>query len=724
MIGVLAVVSLLLAACEASTPEPEVVEVTRVVAGTPEVVEVTVVSEPPEEEGDGPIPADGLTPCLPLPEIALGNRGPGVASGRDMSQPVVQAAAAPAEAPVASPPQQQGDVYRVGVFADLTTLNYWAANGPDNTVWNSYMLPPRLTMYDLSDQRFDFVPLVALDLPEPLIEEGDYWVVEIPIRDDIVWSDGEPFTAEDVAWTANAVIKLGLISGNWSSWYDANYLERVEAVEPYVVKYTYHTKPGLAVHQEGALQAPILAEHYWAPIVDEATASLDAMGDDASEEDLLAAQQEAHDILFAHEPEGEPLAGAFFFSQWEQSAFLEIAANEDYLETGAVVTMYENGAYHETLADVHDFTLYGDPEGDVALEYEVGPNVSSVVYSIYGSQDAAVLALKNGEIDFLLNSLGLQRGLLSQVQDDPNLTVVQNPANSFRYLAFNHRRQPMNDCSFRQAVAFLIDKEFVTQRILQGVASPVYSFVPQSNPAWYFDDVPKFGLYDDGTNMSREDRLNMAVAILEQAGYSWEDDQKPVWNVDGGHVEPAGRLLMPDGTPVPTLDLWGPTAGYDPMRATFATWVENWLNEVGIPVEAQLAGFNVLIPRIFTEQDFDMYILGWSLDTFPGYMRDFWHSEQAVPDGNNAAGYVNPEFDELSDELMTCETQEACKEISDQLQAILATEVPYVLLFYSPIIEPYRSAAVDYPYDAHLSGLQYSHQGPLQSLQTTVSVIE
>jgi len=41
-------------------------------------------------------------------------------------------------------------------------------------------------------------------------------VVTIPIKDTIKWSDGTPFTAKDVAWTAATVLKLGLISGNWS----------------------------------------------------------------------------------------------------------------------------------------------------------------------------------------------------------------------------------------------------------------------------------------------------------------------------------------------------------------------------------------------------------------------------------------------------------------------------------------------------------------------------
>jgi ABC-type transport system substrate-binding protein len=194
-----------------------------------------------------------------------------------------------------------------------------------------------------------------------------------------------------------------------------------------------------------------------------------------------------------------------------------------------------------------------------------------------------------------------------------------------------------------------------------------------------------------------------------------------MWNAEGGFVEPGGNLIMPDGEPVPELELWAPAAGYDPLRSTFAIWIETWLNEAGIPAKAHLAGFNVLIPKLFTEQDFDMYILGWSLGIFPSYMRDFWHSEQAVEDGNNAGGYSNPEFDRMSEELMTCTSFEECKEITDNLQVMLSTEVPYVLLFDTGIIEPYRNASVEFPYTDHLSGLQYVHQGGGQA-QSEVNI--
>ena len=42
-------------------------------------------------------------------------------------------------------------------------------------------------------------------------------------------------------------------------------------------------------------------------------------------------------------------------------------------------------------------TAYGDAAGGKRLEYTVGPNADGTIYSIYGGQEAAVLALEKGD---------------------------------------------------------------------------------------------------------------------------------------------------------------------------------------------------------------------------------------------------------------------------------------------------------------------------------------
>jgi peptide/nickel transport system substrate-binding protein len=691
---------------------------------------VTATPGPADDFNEDPLSDSPITYslersiCAPLPEVP-----PSSASA--VAMPAAFRAAMPDYAnrirvngARIAPANQNGKIYRVGVFEDITTLNFWVASGPDNTVWNNYMLPPRLSMYTLTERTFQLVPAVAADpIPPDFVEEGDQFVTEIRLRDDITWSDGTPVIARDVAFTANTALRFGLISGDWATWFDPNYLSRVEAVDDMTVRYVYHTRPGWARHEYGALQAPILQAAYWGPLVNDAAAPIDALSQDPSEADLAAAQNEATNSLFAIDSSGEPLAGAFLFKAWTNGSSMEHSANEDYYHKGATVTYYHDGTFeYDATVDTFDYMLYGQANGNETASWEIGPNVDSVVYTVYGSQEAAMLALQNGDVDYILNPLGLQRGLADRVASDPNLTVLHNPTNGMRYLSFNVRRLPMHDCAFRQAVAVLIDKEFVTQTILQGIAFPQYSFVNEGNAAWYSDKAPHIG-----EGLDREQRINLAVQILENAGYTWEADVKPMWDADNRQVNPGGRLILPDtdsyaydGAPVPTLNLYAPSAGYDPLRSTFAIWIETWLNEAGIPVRANLQGFNVLVPRIFTEQDFDMYILGWSLDIFPAYLNDFFDSEQSVIDGNNAGGYYNPDFDALGDRLLTCRSYQDCKAAADEAQMMLATELPYVLLFDTGIVEAYRSASVDYPFTEQLSGLQYTHQGGV--LQGEVNV--
>ncbi len=717
LFSLLIIASMVLAACQpAATPTPErVVEtivVTQIVEG--EVVEVIITPTPAPETpapvvSEGPIMADGLVACLPLPEIAYGTGGARTASL--VQTELVNRPAASAPFAIRQQVTPQGD-YIVAAFEDVTTLNFWAANGPDNTVWNSYMLPGKLSLYTLSPKYFTLVPQLAADAtPAALEQDGDEWVAEIALRQDVVWSDGEPFTAADYAFTASVANDFGLISGNWSTWYDFNYIDRIEVPDDYTARLVFHTKSGLSRYEYGVLQAPILAEHYWAPIVEDARAPIDALGADPSEEDLAAAQAEARDVLFSHDPVGEPDLGPFLFGNWEPGASLEVVANPDYFASGVTVEQWADGAYRDS-----EGVVIGEPSGEPEAVYTIGPYVEATVYSIYGSQDTAILALRQGDVDFLLNPLGLQRGLADQVRGTPDLTVLENSVNGFRYMGFNHRRMPMNDCSFRQAVAILIDKEFVTDTILQGVAFPLYAFVPEGNATWFSDEAPQLG-----RGLTREQRTNLAVEILQNAGYSWEGDAIPTWDEENRQVVPGGRLVMPNGQPVPPLNMLAPSAGYDPLRSTFAIWIETWLNEVGIPLNAELAGFNVIVPKIFTEQDFDFWILGWSLSIFPDFLFDFFSEEQAALDGNNAGGYVNPEFEEAGRALLECEGIDACKEIADELQIILGNEVPYVLLFDTGIIEAYRSGSVEYPWEEQLSGLQYSHQIP-QDMQSFVQL--
>ena len=601
-------------------------------------------------------------------------------------QPAAGGTAATADAS----PAERERIYQIGITADLTTTNHWAYLGPDGTIWNFYVLADtKPVLYSYSGPRFDWVPSLATDFPSPLHEEvvGDrtLWSTEVELKQGVKWSDGSDVTAEDFVFTAHVARDLQL-TGNWPSIVDPEFFDHAEALDPYTLKIYFAKKPGLARWQFGLAFMPIFSRAYWEPVVAEATQAGD-----------ITEQQR---VLYAHVPEGEPSAGGFLFDRWEQGAYAEKDRNEDYYFAGSVVTAYASGAYEEVKPDSYRFSAYGAPEGDKELEFTVGPFADSAIYSIYGSQDATVLALKKGDIDFMLNPLGLSKGLQEQLQGEDGLTTIENHSSGVRYLGFNFRKPPMDNRAFRQAVATLIDKEFLTETVLQGVAIPVYTMVPEGNTFWHNGEVPMIG-----RGLTRAERVERAVELLKGAGFTWEVE--PRMSDDGGFMEQRGEgLRMPNGEPVPAMSVIAPSAGYDPLRSTFAIWIERWMNEVGIPLRADLTGFNLIVEKVFNQQDFDMWILGWGLTLFPDYLESFFHSRYSGIEGRNAGGFSNPEYDRLADAFLAETEVQAAREQVFQMQQFLAEELPYVTLFTTPIVETFRSDRIEFPYTDILGGLQ------------------
>ncbi|MFQ5878709.1 MAG: ABC transporter substrate-binding protein [Dehalococcoidia bacterium] len=615
-------------------------------------------------------------------------------------------AATPTPQPAATPvapavPAVQG-TFKTGILEDLSTTNIWNMLGPEATAWNLYVLLEHYpTLYEYSDQRFDWVPSLADGFPSALRQEtvdGEtFWTAAVKLKQGFKWSDGKDVTAEDAAFTFNTAAQLRL-PGNWASYVDPTVFNHAEALDPLMLKLFFKEKPGLSRFQFGVGFAPIVQKSFWEPTVSEAKAKL-ATVDAADAEALAATLEEAQQTLFAYTPQDEPSAGGFVLSKWEKGAFAENRVNQNYFFQGRTVTEHENGAYREEKPGVYSFAAYGEPTGPTALEVEEGPFVESTLFSLYSSQDAAVLALRRGEIDYIFNPSGLAAGLQQQVAGQPDITTASNPSNGFRYLGFNTRRPPMDSKEFRQAVALLIDKEFLTQRVLLGVALPIYSTVPEGNLYWHNPDVSQLG-----KGLSREERINQAVELLKGAGFTWEAE--PQWNPDNRAVERGKGLRMPNGELVSQMEILAPSAGYDPLRATVAIWIEKWLNEAGIPVRVNLTGFNVIVPKVVMQQDFDMWILGWELTVFPGYLADFFHSGRAQPGDFNPGGYANSQFDALANQLVAETDVNRARDLAFQLQEILADEVPYVLLFTTPILEAYRSETVDFPYSDVLQGIQ------------------
>jgi ABC-type transport system substrate-binding protein len=614
---------------------------------------------------------------------------------------------APVEEEVGGEP---GDVYRIALFADPLSLNYWAYLGPDSSVWTSYVLAGQdANLYTLSDVTFQFVPSLAKELVEP-VEEGEFYTMTVEMVDDALWSDGEPITAEDVVFTQDACRELKLTS-NWPQY--CRGVVDVEALDDYTVKFTFNTFPSLGVWNAGVALAPILPQHFWqdavdaayVEIADVANPDVDCSQEELSEADLADCEafDSARTTLYAAVGDGAPTAGGFAEEALELGAFAQRAANANSYFKDATYSYYEDGTWMLEQPNGRVLQLYGDAEGEPTLQFVEGPFTPNVVFSIYGSQDAAFLALANGEVDYVLNPLGLARGLREQAEQGEGIQTYVNADYGMYYLAHNLRKEPMSYQSFRTAVDIVTDKEFVVNSVLGGVVFPMYSAMPPGNVFWYNPDVPT-----PYVGMSREDRVNMAVEVMKEEGFTWTTE--PAWNADTEDVDPGEGLRMPDGQPVPQLTILGPGPAYDPLRATFNQWISEWMRELGIPVESELTGFNTILNPVFVDANFDMYILGWSLGNvaFPQYFYDFWHcSQDTATTGNyNTPGYCDEEYDALIDEFQSTSDLDRAQELIYEAQIKLAEDLPYMTLFYKQVEDLARDNIV-FPYTEALGGLEF-----------------
>ena len=598
----------------------------------------------------------------------------------------------------------KGDIVRYAILSDMDGTNVWYLYDTAGSSYWNYAVQNTYwpALYGLSDQRWDFIPSVADGFPSEVTKEGDIYVVTVKVKSGLVWSDGSPLTAEDVAFTANMSLAFRL-QENWLD-YNPDYIQKVEALDASTVKFYFLDTPGLPLLQYGALQAPIVSKAFWEPKTKDLLAQVQALDStSATYTEYLATLTQQLEALDAT---SEPIFGPWIMKKWELGAFVENVVNPKNWFIGVGVEEYANGAYRDFKPDGYEFTAYGEATGDKALEYINGPHFNSAVYSVY-DQDAAVLALRNNDVDFILNPSGLSIGIAQQLKADPNITVVQNPQNGFRFIEFNMTRAYLGGAAglaLRQAIACQMDLDFLTRSVLQNAASPVYTLVPRDLTFWFNPDVKVFC-----NGMTTEERLNESVKILEAAGYTWET--KPVYQTgaarDTGVVYGVG-LKMPDGKAFPEIIMQAPPPGYDPLRATSAVYIEQWMRQLAIPVTVVYTPFNTI--RANEEAlDYDIIMLGWGLDAFPRYLCDFFTGATGVADGSDNTGYVSPALAEGCARFMVETDMDKARDIAFELQNIIATELPYITLFSPPMYDAFRN--LSFPYTKVFDGIGPGYYG-------------
>ena len=510
---------------------------------------------------------------------------------------------------------------KVGVLEDPKSLNLYLATD----AWSSRVLSMIYQpLFVREPKNSSLVPWLAAE--EPVYDPGKltYTLKLRPAK----WSDGTDFTADDVVFTGN-MIKEFKIPRNSSKW---SFIQSIVAVDKHTVR--FELKKPKAIFLTRTLTTPIVQKKQWEKMVAKAR---------ESEKPLSALLREAVD-----HPVG---TGPFMLEQWKKGVFVYLKANPYFFAKGQ--------------------TMDG---------YKMGPYIKGIVFKVFGTADAAVLALRKGSIDFYWNSI--QPGYLDQLKDDSDIKLFVSKKSGLYYLGFNLRKAPFDDMALRQAVATIIDKNFIVKRILQGYGEVLWSVIPPGNTFYYNPDVPKYG-----QGMNKDQRVKKAYEILKEAGYTWE---VPPVN-DQGQVQKAKGIRLPDGDPMKQFTILTPPADYDPHRAMSGQLIQEWLRAMGMPAVSRPMAFGALIQKVKGQHDFDCFILGYGkLSLDPGYMRSFFHSAMSKANGWNMSGYESAAYDAMATESNNAMDPKLRREMVMALQNMVMTAVPYVPLYNPTIIEGVR----------------------------------
>ena len=514
--------------------------------------------------------------------------------------------------------KEEAALLKIGLPEEPKSLNVWLASDANSRKILSQIYQP---LYSRDPKTLKIIPWLALEDPVFNKEELSYTVKLRAAK----WSDGTDFTSDDVVFNRKLFLDFK-IPGYASKW---NVIKKIDVIDDHTL--IFYLKEPSAIFLSRVLTTPMVSKKEWEQIAAKAK---------KTEKPLRALQN--HII---EKPLG---TGPFMLAEYKKGAYIYMKKNPYFFGTGKKI-------------------------GD----YILGPYVDRILFKIYGTSDVAILALKKGDIDMFWWEI--QPGYIKDLEAQPNIKVFLNKKSALYYMGFNLRKPPFDDKILRQAIATLINKEFIITRILQNYGSSMRSIIPSGNIFWHNPNVRQYGI-----GLENEERFKTAYEMLKKAGYTW--DKEPVIS-ENGIVEGQG-IRLPDGKPMENFVILTPPADYDPKRAFAGMMIQEWIRKMGMPAFARPMSFNSLLDRVKGKHDFDAFILGYGkLNLDPDYLRTFFDSKNDKPRGWNMSGYNNPDFDKIAKKQLSIIDEEERKKLIWEMQEILMEDIPYIPLYNPHILE-------------------------------------
>lgn len=490
-----------------------------------------------------------------------------------------------------NPDAPKGGTLRLSGFGTFDSLNGFISRGTSADQLG--LIYDTLTFHAL-DEPFTEYGLLAQSIEKA---EDNTWV-RFHLRPEARFHDGEQVKAQDVVFTFNTLLEKG------APFYRAYYADVREVVADDERTVTFHFHHGGNRELPLVLgQLPVLPAHYWA------------------ERDF-----ERNGL--------EPPLGSGPYR----------VAN---VRPGRSITYQRNPDYWAAdLSAMRGFY-----------------NFDRVVVDYYRDTGVALEAFKAGQFDFNqeVSARNWATGYDSPALRDGRIVKEEIPnlnTQGMQGFVFNLRRPQFQDPKVRQAISLLFDFEWANSRLFHNAYKRSASFFENSELG--ADGLPseaELRLLDplreqlppevfeqayvpprtDGSGNIRE-QMRRAYALLQEAGYSIEDD----------------KLVNADGEPL-SFEFLLVQADFERVLLPF----KRNLASLGIDMNLRRIDVSQYVNRL-RSRDFDMVVSSFGQSNSPGNeQREYWHSSSADnPGSRNLMGISDPAIDVLVDGLIQADSRE------------------------------------------------------------------
>jgi len=265
-------------------------------------------------------------------------------------------------------------------------------------------------------------------------------------------------------------------------------------------------------------------------------------------------------------------------------------------------------------------------------------------------------AFKTGAVDVAYLSLDADQIIkLEEGGKKGDWQVIAAKSSTVSYMILNLKSKPLDNLAVRQAIATIIDRPLINERVLRGQAEPVYSLIPTT-----------FDVYNPVFQKQyKEADIAKAKELLNQAGFSAANPVK--------------------------LQIWYPSA------STKRAMVANTLKAIAqqkLDGALQFEVNGVESPTLFQNLDKGIYpvvLLDWVADYFDAdnYIQPFLSCNKgSVADGcqegasqGQGSFYYNERMNQLIDQQRKEQNPVTRKAIFGEIQDILAKDVPFIPLW-------------------------------------------